>query len=519
MNARRNRHGLLAVLGLTLAAVTALSACSSGSTAGTSSQGASGAKKTVTFGGEGDWAPSGYDPLLYSQGQRLFYSALYDSLFVVAEDGSIKPSLATAFSYNADKTQMTLTLKDGVTFSDGSQLTADLVKKNLDRRQDKTLVSYSAFATAGAAEITDVTAKDPKTVVLTFKAPQAAFEGQLADVPGMIVGEKAVADPATLKTAPDGSGPYTLDTGKTVRGSSYVLTKNPKSATAASAVWDGITFKPLTDPQARANALISGQVDIAQLAPQTADFVGQRGVGVVKNGGTVVEIAVFDKTGKAVKAFGDVRVRQAVSYAINRQALVDSLHKGQKATANAFPGDSPGFDAALDSKYAYDPAKAKALLAAAGNSSGITIKVVAGQDNIADWQVIQKDLAAVGITLQPKLASSTAEAFQAVNTTAMGLLPLAWDNPVGITAGVIVGGFLNTQSPVIGAALGEAFKAQGDAAGPALKKLNAALVDEAWLIPLYEQYGYAGYNSKKLAEPKFPGLQNYPTLSSIIPAA
>ncbi|HJZ09367.1 MAG TPA: hypothetical protein VJ283_14870, partial [Trebonia sp.] len=87
--------------------------------------------------------------------------------------------------------------------------------------------------------------------------------------------------------------------------------------------------------------------------------------------------------------------------------------------------------------------------------------------------------------------------------------------------GVLVGGFANphkTQDPVIGAALGAAANATGDAYPVALKKLNDALVNEAWVIPVAEQYAYVGYNAKKVAKPSFPGLDEYPLLTSLRPA-
>ncbi len=86
----------------------------------------------------------------------------------------------TKFANNADNTQLTLTLKDGVTFTDGSTLDSTLVKANLDRRSDPSLPIYQQFAKGGGAEITDVAAPDPKTVVITW----ADAAGHRPAVPG-----------------------------------------------------------------------------------------------------------------------------------------------------------------------------------------------------------------------------------------------------------------------------------------------------------------------------------------------
>src|SRR6202034_4898763 len=135
--------------------------------------------ETLPVGYDSDPAPQGYDPLLYGSGQRMFYESLYQSLFVETASGGAAPELVSSYSYNAKKTQMTLTLKSGVTFSDGSKLTAQLVKENLDRRSNAKLQSYGAFGQGGAEEIANVAAPNASTVVLTFAAPQATFQTEL----------------------------------------------------------------------------------------------------------------------------------------------------------------------------------------------------------------------------------------------------------------------------------------------------------------------------------------------------
>src|SRR6202034_120013 len=113
---------------------------------------------------------------------------------------------------------------------DGSTLTAQLVKENLDRRSNAKLQSYGAFGKGGAEEIASVAGPSGSTVVLTSAAPQATFQTELAGESGMIVGRNGISDPSSLQTAPDGSGPYTL--GSAVAGSSYTVTR--KAGTSAA---------------------------------------------------------------------------------------------------------------------------------------------------------------------------------------------------------------------------------------------------------------------------------------------
>jgi peptide/nickel transport system substrate-binding protein len=512
-------------IGASALAVAALSLTACGSAAssggGTSSGGSSsaGGGQALTIGYDSDPAPQGYDPLLYGAGQRLFYESLYQSLFVETASGSVVPELVTSFSYNASKTQMTLKLKSGVTFSDGSKLTAQLVKENLDRRSNAKLQAYGAFAKGGAEAITSVAAPGASTVVLTFAAPQATFQTEIAGESGMIVGQKGISDPGSLQTTPDGSGPYTL--ASAVAGNSYTVTRKPGAAASAYA-YSKITYKAYLDKTARVNAQISGQTDVSILDATTAATAQSAGVSLAKNGGTIQTLLIFDKTGATSKPFGSTQVRLALSYAINRAAFVAALAKGSQPTANAFPAASAGYDPSLNASYAFSDAKAKQLLAQAGYPHGFSFTITASPADEAQLEFLQQQFAAIGVTMNVVETTSTAQLFAAINTQPMGFIPLPWPSEIGVTAGVIVGGFANprrTQDPVIGAALGAASNATGAAYPAALKKLNDALVNQAWIIPVAEQYAYAGYNAKKVAKPVFPGQDSYPLLTSLRPAA
>src|SRR3954451_21126163 len=127
------------------AAVAALAAASLAACGGGGGGSSSSASDTVTIALNADAAPNGYDPLLYSQGQFQFFSALYDALFVTDKDGKVQPSLVDTFSSNADNTQLTLKLKQGVTFADGSTLDSALVKANLDARSDEKLLLHGTL--------------------------------------------------------------------------------------------------------------------------------------------------------------------------------------------------------------------------------------------------------------------------------------------------------------------------------------------------------------------------------------
>jgi peptide/nickel transport system substrate-binding protein len=507
---------------IALATAATLAACG-GNGGGGGGAGSASAEGTLTFAYDSDAAPNGYDPLLYSQGQFTFFSAMYDALFVTNAQGEIEPSLVTEFSNNPENTQTTLTLREGVTFTDGSPLDAEVVKANLDRRSDPDLEGYGSIAPGQAAEITDVTVQDPQTVVITWGQPQARPESNLVDTAGVIVGPQGVADPTTLETTPDGSGAYTLDAGETTRASTYTLVKNDESWAAGEWTYDSIVFDVITDPQALANAVVSGQADVATiLDPTVIDLVEER-QSTVSVGGTIVGFPVTDKTGATNPAFANEAARLAMIYATDREALVNDLHDGSRPTSQLFPEEAAGFDPALDEEYAYDPDRARELLAEAGLQDGFDVNMtVLGQPD-QDAVVIQSQWAEVGIRLNFVTATSTDQLFAAVQTDPVIFGPFSVGaNPAGFVAGVLYGGFMNTQGatePEIEQPLGAALGATGDAQTQALTDLNRAITAHGWFVAVYEDFTYAGYNAESVAEPAFAGTNNYLVLADIQPAS
>lgn len=517
--------GSLVRTGVALVAAAAMTmgvaACGGGTSSGSSA--GSSASDTVTIALDADAAPNGYDALLYSQGQFQFFSSLYDALFVTTADGTIAPSLVSKAETSADKLTLTLTLRDGVTFTGGSTLDATLVKANLDRRSDPDLAAYQQFAAGGGAEIADVTAPDAKTVVITWATPQAAGEQYLADESGIIIGKNGIDNPDSLTTTPDGSGPYTLNTGATTKGSTYTFAKSDKAWNAATFKFKNVAWKIIVDPQARANAVVSGQADVAvPLGADTVDLVKSKQT-VVENGGNITGFPVFDKTGVTNPAFGDVAVRQALVLGIDRESIVTQLHPGARPTSQMFPEAAPGFDAALDVEWAYNPEKAKQLLAEAGYPDGFSFDIVVLGQPDTDQLAIQKQWAAIGVQMNFQTATSTDAAFAAATTTPLGwAASLAVGNPLGFVQGVLYGGFMNLQKatdPAIDKALGAAAAASGADLDAALKDLNAAITSSGWFIAVYESFTYLGYDAKKVTAPAFAGTGAYIILSSIAPVA
>ncbi|MEN9714651.1 MAG: hypothetical protein RJA35_118 [Actinomycetota bacterium] len=465
------------------------------------------ATKALTIGYDSDPAPSGYDPQLYAQGQRLFFESLYDSLFYPDGKGGVTPGLASSYSETSDNTQLTLNIRAGQKFTDGTSVTGAAVKANLDRVfSDKTTnyPSLQQFVSTGSSPIKSVTASG-QTVVVTFSkaAPnaQTLFTGEA----GMIVSQEQAAVSNTLANSPDGSGPYKLAPGS-IKGNTYKLVKNNSYWNAKKYTYTNLTYKVISNAQARANAQATGQVDVSlAVSGDTVAFLKARKAGLVSQGGNVYWMMFWNggQNPPGPKPLvGDKNVRLALSYATDRAALVNALFKGNRATANYIPKGALGFDAALDSKYAYNPTKAQQLLDAAGVKN-LTLETVYGDPSQAAlFTALTAQWAKVGVTLKAHLAANTGELFGAVGSEAFGIFNTSVTAPAGFAAGVIVNGFANFMHVHDAAIEGAMGAALGNGSDANLKALNDALVDEAWIMPFMEGFSYTGYNTKTVKAPK-----------------
>jgi peptide/nickel transport system substrate-binding protein len=323
-----------------------------------------------------------------------YYQAVYDTLLKGNADGTFDPYLATDFTYNDDNTVLTLTIRDDVEFSDGTALTPDIVKQNLERFKD------GGGAYAGDLANVDSIEADDTTVTLTLSAPDPALFAYLSREAGLVA-SPAMFDAEDADTNPIGSGPYLLDLDATVTGTSYVFTKNPDYWNPDVQHYDTITMSVFTDPTAGINALKAGEVNTLNLADNTnLDQVEGAGWTIQKSELNFQGLLLLDRGGEMNKALGDVRVRQAINYALDREGLLEALQLGNgTVTTQVFKETSEAYDPELDSYYTYDPEKAKELLADAGYADGLKLSMPSTAIlGAAQFPLIQQQLADVGIT-------------------------------------------------------------------------------------------------------------------------
>jgi peptide/nickel transport system substrate-binding protein len=343
-------------------------------------------------------APSTFDVTQAEWGNRsLYYQAVYDTLLLVKADGSIEPYLASDYSYNEDNTELTLTIRDDVTFTDDTKLTADVVQQNLQRFKD----GGGPYA-VDLANVDTIEATDDSTVVLTLKAPDPALLTYLGREAGLVAAT-AMFDAEDAATNPVGSGPYILDTDASVTGTSYTLKKNPDYWNPDVQHYATLKFSVLSDPTAAVNAIKAGEVNAARLADNNNnEEIEGAGWALNPNELDFQGLLLFDRGGEQDPALGDVRVRQAINYALDREGLLEALQHGNgTVTAQVFKESSAAYDPALDDAYPYDPEKAKQLLAEAGYEDGLTIAmpstVVLGATS---FTLIEQQLADVGIKVK-----------------------------------------------------------------------------------------------------------------------
>ena len=299
--------------------------------------------------------------------------ATYEPLIRLQNSGDPGPGLAESWSTNAELTTLTLKLRQGVTFHDGAPVNAAMVKKNFER-----FIMLGTRASGTVVEavrgITSIDVLGPYEIRLTLKAPNGQMLYHLGGVAGMMANLDAQPDGAYGATfKPIGAGPYKIKT----------FEANVRTVfTRFDAYWNGIAGRPagfehhyVPDGRARINALRSGQANMSLIEPRQIAEAKQAGFTVQINEKNSVWTTYVNLS--RTQNVGNLKVRQAMMYAVDRQALADALSYGSsKPTLQLFASGSPAFDPALETLYGYDPGRAKKLLAEAGFKDGVDISML-----------------------------------------------------------------------------------------------------------------------------------------------
>lgn len=439
----------LSILSFLLAALLCLSlvACTSGGGAasGDASTAASGASGAASTGDSQVVIALEAEPTTLDAAQCTDYNTvralaeMYDQL-VRFDDGSMDlvPGLAESWDISDDGTVYTFHLRQGVKFHDGTDFNAEAAKYNIDRQIDPSHEAYgTAIAEYGYADFTfgmidTVEVVDDSTLTITLTESYAPFLANMAMHPASMTSPAALQEYGQdITSNPVGTGPYKFVSW--TPGVELILEKNADYFRGSPTI-ERLIFRPISDANVRLNELEAGSVDlIVTIPPDNLELLKE-------NDQFVVLEQPFMHTWYLVlncsqEPFNDVRVRQALMYGIDRQAIVDNIIQGTGVLAhNLLPPVIVGYTDDVP-KYEYDPEKAQALLEEAGYAEGITIDFMIPESGSGMQQpepmalAIQSDLAKIGITLNIQKMEWGAyldEAFLPVDQNTMLMHEMSW---------------------------------------------------------------------------------------------
>ncbi|MEM7488095.1 MAG: ABC transporter substrate-binding protein [Pseudomonadota bacterium] len=427
---------------------------------------------------------------------RIVYASLCDKLVDITPELEIIPQLATSWTVAEDGMSIDMELREGVVFHDGTAFDAEAVAANIERSQ--TLEESRRKSELASITGTEVTGSHSLRIDLA--QPDATVIAQFADRAGMMMSPTAAAEAgADFGLNPICSGPFSF--GERVAQDRIVLEKFDDYWNAEAIAFDSVTFLPIPDTTVRLANLQSGDIDMLErlAATDLAQAEADPGIQVesaVSLGYQGITFNVGNGENSETPWGQDKRLRQALSYAVDREAINQVVFEGAFAPGNqSFPPNSPWYSGDFPVE-ARDVEKARALLAEAGYPDGIdlTVQVPNTTVPLQLMQVVQSMAAEAGINIEivskefaTLLADQSAGDYQASQIGWSGRVDPDGNIHQFVTTdgGINDSGFSN---PDVDTALDAARvssdpterKAQYDAA-------RAILIDEAPLVYLYHQ--------------------------------
>ncbi len=319
---------------------------------------------------------------------------VFDGLLGFDTKGEFIPSIAESYTVSPDELTYTFKIKQGIKFHDGKPCNAQDVKYTYETLAG--LAGGEALSSTLKQVLAKVEAPDDHTVVMTLKAKDAGFLSKAT----ISIVQKGYDKNASQ---PIGTGPYKFV--EYIKGQKVVLEKNPAYSTMADRkpTVDRVEFVITTDENAKLMALKAGDLDIAGVSATNVSAL-QKDFTIVQGPQNMVQLLALNHK---VKPLDDLRVRQAIAYAINKDEIISAVAGGNGAKVESFLSPSMAvFYNGQVKAYATDIEKAKALLKEAGQEKGFTLNVKVPsnyQFHVDTAQVIKNQLAKIGITVNIQL--------------------------------------------------------------------------------------------------------------------
>lgn len=490
--ARRASYGALTATGLTLALV--ITGCSSPSATPDADSGSAGGD--IVLGVTSD--PDTLFPWKATQFQAVnVLQNLYGTLTEFDEELNVVPGLAESWDVSEDGLTVTLNLREGVTFADGSTFDSEDVKFSLDAIKDEATaaVAASSLASVASVEVTDET-----TVTLILSAPDAALPANLAVVNMAMLSSDDTEE--ALNATPNGTGPFILE--DRTPSQSITLAKNDEYW-GDTALLETVEFRVIPDESSIVSAMQSGNVQLAvfddPLVAQTAEAANV----IVE---ATPQLSYHALQLNATRGdLTDVNVRLAMQCAIDRQQVLETAALGEGEVTG--PITSPAYKSDPDARPCAerDLDKAAEYLDAAGKSGGVTINTIVSQGEYAtsvnEAQNLKAQLAEANITLELEVLESGAfvDRWIAADFDAAVALNGGRPDPDGMYSRYFTStGNLNQVAGYSSPELDELFAEGRQSADPEERKaiyeqVSGHLEDNAAWIWLFTSYSYTATTS------------------------
>lgn len=321
---------------------------------------------------------------------------MLEGLIGFDKDMKMIPVLATDWQASQDAKEFTFHLRKGVKFQDGTPFNAEAVKVNVDRLADpkSTLKRHSLFA---LVDHTD--AVDEYTVKVVLKEPFGAMLNNFAHPAAMMISPKALKEYGKdVSKHPVGTGQYVFK--DWVQGDHLTVTKNPDYWQKGQPKLDGITFKNVPENGARIAMLKTGEADFIYPVPteEAKALNGQNGITIEHKPSIIVDYVSMN-TNK--KPFDNPKVRQALNYAIDKDAFIKVIYNGYAGPLTSIIAPNTQFFSA-QTPYPYDLNKAKALMKEAGYENGFEATLWSSNNSnyIKATQFLQQQFSQIGVKVK-----------------------------------------------------------------------------------------------------------------------
>jgi peptide/nickel transport system substrate-binding protein len=519
---RGRRRRSVAVVSTVLVGTMALAACGSGG-----HQNAASGKQGDTLTVAVAFGPPTLDPAYVGASAQWAWPVglAYEPLIIFTPDGTFDGGLAEEFGFEGSgNSKFNITLRSGLKFADGTPLTATEAVASLEYS-----LKQPGNTQRWASQVTSVDPDgelgltlncDPGCPDLPYVLSQNAQLGEIISPAGL-------KDPKKLATTTFGAGPYILDPAKSVTGDHYAYDANPNYWNESAVHFKHVVFRVVADANARLSSLKSGQVDLIDVLADSAPAVSAASnLKLMEVKGAAFQgLVINDRTGKVAPELKDVRVRQALNYAVDREAIAKALGYSAGTVQMTGPG-SGAWDESLEETYPYDPDKAKALLAEAGYPNGFTLKVETHEQGdlskyvqaaVSYWEKIGIKVDLTTDKVVDNWITAIANQQFAISGYLYGTLPFSIQS---IDFYSDAGGPFNAyeQDPKVRELLDEVPSADDAQREDIYKQVNQYSVENGFGVPLSVTSALWAY-SDKISVPQATSANSIPLLNEIAPVS